>query len=1252
MSAELENAIAVIGMEGIFPGSPDLETFWENIALGKECISSFDDETLRNAGISDTEFSRKAYIRRKGIIQDEDCFDADFFDMTPFEAKITDPQQRKFLECAWNALENGGYYPEGFTGSIGVFGGLSINSYLFSNIFPNEQIKETAGWYQLLIGNDKDFLSTRTAFKLNLTGPAVTVQTACSTSLVAIHNACQSLLNFECDMALAGGSSIHVPQQSGYLYQKNGILSPDGSCRPFDKLAAGTVDGNGVGLVLLKRYEDALEEGDNIRAVVRGSAINNDGNQKMAFTAPSERGQSKVIREALSVSEVEPSQIGYIEAHGTGTALGDPIEVSALKSVYKEGHNGRIPYLSSVKGNIGHLDAAAGVAGFIKTVLCLENSQIPPTLHFSTVNPELGIEKSFRIPDKLHLWNEPVRYAGISSFGIGGTNAHMVLQSNPVKSEAPRNPKREELFILSAQTKTALKQRQERLGRFLEKNPNTDHASLAFTLKAGRKAFSYRAAFRADSIEDLKNKLAKDEPTYSAQVTERDALAFLFSGQGSQYTNMAWELYQEEEYFRRIMDQGFACLQKENMDLKPLIFSQNNSDEILKQTKNSQPALFLIEYALASLLIHLGVKPKVLLGHSIGEYAAACIAGVFSFEEGLKLILSRARLMEEMPKGAMLAVFAKGEVVSPFLHDELEVALHNSEEQIVLSGTELSVLQAQEELDLAGIKYKRVNTSHAFHSFMMEGMLEDFSKALELVSWQEPQIPIISCRKGELLDFETIKNPKYWLEQLRKSVEFEKSLKTLMDSCQVLLEIGPGNTLCSFAWQIPQASNKRILSSLPSKRERDKGQKDFTSLLADLWINGLPVDWEKWRPRDPLKRIALPGYPFAKVRHWVEAPKEKEKVKENYIKDQEQVGLLDWKKEVQILWKNLLGQSRIEDTDDFFELGGNSLLAIQMISIIQSKFDISLSLGALQGKSRMGDFVNLMENTLNKGSESEILQSLNHNDQGIPLVMIHPAGGNTLVLQEIVNELSDDYRIFGLQYPQSPQDTSIKGLADQYIQELRTRFGSEGFYLCGYSFGGNVGFEISRRAEEFSLKVNALFLLDSYPPSAYLSCHYSDKTFIQDYLQSIIEISLDLDEKSRKIVCNLIQEKGELDQILMGCQEAALFPEGFSYEDVKKYITTFKENMMALPAYEPEGLLHLPVFLLQAEDQSEKVDQLGVDLNPERQLSGWECHCSREIRTFSIPGDHYSMVLGRGGEKIAEIIAMEISEKREAVKNV
>ena len=875
--------IAIIGMAGRFPQAKDLQEFWENLRNGVESISFFTDEQVAAAGVDPAILKDPHYVKAGGVLEDVDLFDGSFFGFYPREAAVLDPQHRIFLECSWEALENAGYDPEAYRGYIGVFAGASMNTYLVFNLIANREIVETVHPYQLTLGNDKDFLPTRVSYKLNLRGPSLNIQTACSTSLVAVHLACQSLLSYQADIALAGGVAIRLPQKQGYLYQEGGIASPDGHCRAFDAKAQGTISGEGVGIVVLKRLLDALADGDTVHAVIKGSAINNDGSLKVGYTAPSVEGQAEVIAMAQAISGVEPASISYVEAHGTGTALGDPIEITALNQVFQATTADRnFCAIGSVKTNIGHLDAAAGVASLIKTALALKYGQIPPSLHFEAPNPKIDFNNSpFYVNNQLSEWptGSNPRRAGVSSFGIGGTNAHVVLEEAPVLP-APDPSRPWKLLLLSARSPAALDVATGNLSSHLRQQPDLDLADVAYTLQVGRRAFDYRRIVISRDIKEARESLDSMDPhrvTSAVVDSSSSTVAFMFTGQGAQYANMAGEIYQNEPVFHTQVDLCAEILRSHlGLDLRDLLFpgeaGAEAASERLKQTFLTQPALFTIEYALAKLWMAWGIQPEAMIGHSIGEYVAACLAGVFTLEDALALVSARGRMMQGLPGGAMLSVPLAEDAVRPYLGEEISLAAVNAPELCVVSGPYEAIENLAQRLAAAGIEARRLHTSHAFHSPMMDPILDAFRARVAQVILHAPEIPFLSNVSGMWITAAEATDPSYWANHLRQTVRFAQGVGELLkEPARILLEVGPGRTLATLAKSHPSATRARVI--LPSIRHPHDPQPDLAFLLTSLgrlWLAGVKVDWEGYYGDERRRRLPLPTYPFERQRYWIE----------------------------------------------------------------------------------------------------------------------------------------------------------------------------------------------------------------------------------------------------------------------------------------------------------------------------------------------------------------------------------------------
>jgi acyl transferase domain-containing protein/acyl carrier protein len=877
----INSSIAIIGMSGRFPGAKNIDEFWQNLKNGVESISFFSDSELLASGIDPSLLKNPAYVRAKGVLSDIENFDAYFFGFNPREAEITDVQHRIFLECAWEALESAGYDPERYKGLIGVYAGTGMSTYLLNHLLSGADPTNLSEQYQAVISNDKDFLTTMTSYKLNLKGPSICIQTACSTSLVAVHIACQGLLNGECDMALAGGVSVDVPHKTGYLYQEGMILSPDGHCRAFDAQANGTVGGNGCGIVVLKRLEDALADKDMIYAIIRGSAVNNDGALKVGFTAPGVDGQAAVISEAYAVADIDPSSISYIETHGTGTPLGDPIEISALTQVFGRQTQKKFCAIGSIKTNMGHLNAAAGVSGLIKTTLAINHRMIPPSLNCEQTNPKIDFENSpFFVNTRLSEWKTEgnPRRAGVSSFGIGGTNAHVVVEEMQRAKCKEQSERVFHLLVLSAKTETALDAAGRNLADYLKKHPEINLADAAYTLQVGRKAFGWKQVLVCRDTQEAIRLLEGAEPSrvFSGFQDEGEQRpVFMFSGQGAQYVNMGLELYRTEPFFRQITDQCSEILKTHiGIDLREILYPdlfQGRGNELhLTHTSITQPALFVIEYALAKLWNSWGITPSAMIGHSIGEYVAACLSGVFSLEDALNVIAMRGKMMGEMPEGAMLAIMLPENETMRFLNKDISLAAVNAPSLCVVSGITDAIDKLQDELARLGIGCQRLHTSHAFHSEMMSQILNSFSEFMKTIRLNPPRIPYISNVSGTWITAAEAADPQYWANHLRQTVRFSDGVQTLLnESRQILLELGPGRTLSQLAMK--QENKPRIaLNSLKHPQDEQSDILLLYTTLGRLWLSGIRVDWTGFYRNEPRCRIPLPTYPFERRRCWID----------------------------------------------------------------------------------------------------------------------------------------------------------------------------------------------------------------------------------------------------------------------------------------------------------------------------------------------------------------------------------------------
>ena len=869
--------IAIIGMACRVPGAADLGEFWANLRDGVESIRTFTEEEALAAGASRRRVANPQLVRAAPVLDGIEDFDAGQFGLSRREAEILGPAHRVFLECAVAALDHAGYDPARYPGEIGVYGGVGSGEYQWHNLLNDRAFVAAVGTMAIALGNNRDYAPTYLSYKLNLRGPSVAVSTACSTGLVSVHMASEAVRNGECDMALAGAASIELGQLRGYMYQEGSILSPDGHCRSFDADAHGTLWGSGGGMVLLKRLSDALADGDTVHALLLGSAINNDGSDKVGFSAPSVSGQSEVIAQALGVAGVKPADIDYVEAHGTGTQVGDPIEVRALADAF--GADSLPPgscRLGTVKPNIGHLAAAAGVVGLIKTVLALEHEQLPPTLHFKRPNPAIHFEQTpFRVVAAAEPWpgGALTRRAGVSSFGMGGTNAHAIVEEAPSVPELPASGK-PQVITLSAKTPSALDRMTADLVEHLRTHPGRSLDDVAYTLQVGRRTFGYRRAVVAADSADAAEVLSGAAPRrlLTGRASDTAGPVFLFPGQGTQRVGMAAELYRQYPVVREHIDAGLRILDGLlEVDLRAILFAGPDDAAAaaeLRETRTTQPALFLVEYALAQLWMSLGVRPTAMLGHSLGEYVAACLAGVFSFADALRLVAVRAELMQEQPAGAMLAVQLDPEMLE-LAAAGLDLAAVNAPMTCVASGPVEAVEAYERALAAEGIPAKRLRTSHAFHSAMMSPVADAFAAELRRTGLRAPQLPIVSNLTGGWLTAEQATDPEYWVEHLLSAVQFGPGIETLLsDGFRIMLEVGPAAALTGLARMQPRADVPEPVTTMPVPGDGE--HQAFLAAAGRLWALGVPVDWAATH-EVARRRVPLPGHPFERQRHWIEA---------------------------------------------------------------------------------------------------------------------------------------------------------------------------------------------------------------------------------------------------------------------------------------------------------------------------------------------------------------------------------------------
>nr|WP_084407138.1 type I polyketide synthase [Pedobacter panaciterrae] len=949
--------IAIIGMAGRFPGAETIDDLWDLLIKGKETTKFFSDEEL-DISIPDRVKNDKAYVKARGVINDADKFDSAFFGINPKLADLMDPQQRIFLEIAWEVLEKSGHLFPVYQKKIAIYAGSGSNTYYVNNVLQHSDLIENVGSLQVLTVNEKDYIASRTAYHLNLKGQAVSVNAACSTSLLAVAEAVNSLRSGQCDAAIAGAASITSPINSGHIYQEGSMLSADGHCRPFDNDATGTVFSDGAGVVLLKRLSDAKLDGDVIYGVIKGVGLNNDGAEKGSFTAPNTEGQANAIKEAIADAGVNPSEISYIETHGTGTPIGDPIEFDGLVKAF--GHQNKTQFcaIGSVKSNFGHLTQAAGVTGLIKACLSLHHKKIPASLGYKQGNKNIDFLNSpFYVNNNLTDWNSNFkRVAGVSSFGVGGTNVHVIIEEyeNPESISTTGRPY--DLITWSAKSESSREQYGSSISNYIRKNSDVNIADIAHTLQKTRNDFSYRRFAVANSNKSLINLLNQDRAAENTMNNLREIpeeIVFTFPGQGAQYLNMAADIYKDEPVFREALDRCAEILKQYiDRDIKEIIFTSSpdeGAEQLLKQTRYTQPALFVIEYALAKLWMNWGITPTLFCGHSIGEYVAAHLSGIFSLEDALKLIAVRGAMVNNLPPGSMLSVRCESDLITSLLTEELSIAAVNSPKLCVVAGPEAQILEFSQLLDTKEIPNKLLFTSHAFHSSMMDPIVHDFRKVVSEISLSVPKTPIISTVTGSVLTDEEAINPQYWANHLRNTVQFSTAIETILTYNSIIfLEVGPGSVTTTLVRQIAalKSTSVRAMQSLANN------ENDYCILLntlGQLWTYGLQPNWDNFYNNQQRLFLDLPTYQFDRKKHWVDAISINKVIPDNNIKPNTNTTLAMKKNNLAIKIRQVLEDAsgiemqNVASNKNFVEIGLDSLLLTQIAISLKREFNLPVT---------------------------------------------------------------------------------------------------------------------------------------------------------------------------------------------------------------------------------------------------------------------------------------------------------------------
>ncbi|MER9858823.1 MULTISPECIES: amino acid adenylation domain-containing protein [unclassified Mesorhizobium] len=1258
------NAVAIVGMAGRFPGAENVDQFWLNLVEGIESIADLDDQTLREAGIDPDTLGKPNYVRREAVISGVDLFDAAFFGISPKEAAWMDPQQRILLETAYQALDHAGYGSRvNAEGRVGVFAGVGANHYLGGRETGRDLLDSEK--LQIRILNGHDFTATRLAYKLNLTGPCVSVQTACSTSLVAVHLACQSLRSNECNMALAGGASISLPHGKGYLHQQGNILSPDGHCRAFDAKAQGTVRGSGAAVVVLKRLSDACRDGDYIWAVIKGTAINNDGAAKVGFTAPSADGQAAVIQAALTDAEVSADTIGYVEAHGTGTYLGDPIEISGLTKAFRA-HTARKQFcaIGSVKTNVGHLDAAAGVTGLIKLATMLNRGVIPASLHLENPNPNIDFEQSPVFVNKTcTAWpkgSEP-RRGGVSSFGIGGTNAHTILEEAPPRTGGQYG-RRSHVFPVSGASRSALTEMLQRLAGFMRRSEiQHSAANIAYTLQKGRAALRFRSSFVGYDVLDLADKFdqaALQAGAFGEIPSNKYGIVFMFSGQGGQQIGMCQQLYEEEPVFRSAIDECATWLiELTHIDFRPLLYREGKFNGELDARLEAiiQPVIFATQYAMAKLFISWGIFPAAVIGHSIGEYAAAHVAGIISLPDAIRLTLKRGELTSRVPAGGIVAVGLSPEELRPYWNKNLSLAAINEQRQCVVSGAASEIAAFLQRLEARSIASKRIRASHAVHSSLLDPILPEFMIHAEQVELHEPQVPFMSTVLGEWLEPDVPLDGSYWCRNLRETVQFHRAFDRLVQSGhELFIEMGPGAALTSHSRRFKSKGDPRSLiafAALPRDGHEQGDRARLLQTLGKLWTCGVHVDWSGLHHHQPPQCTPLPPYPFDRKRYWLDAAASKE-VGQNAALNQPDTGALSVNaptgngdprspivletageaaldRLIAVVYRDILGLDDIALTDSFFDLGGDSLSALSVINRIERLTGERLAISLLLEHQTPRALAIALSKTRGSAPPSALVP-IQTGGTRAPLFCPHPFGGHVLFYTPLATALGAEQPLFGLQARGLNGDArphfSIPDMAREYVEAIKSVQPCGPYQLVGFSMGGSIAWEMACQLRDAGDEIAIVALLDAkalHNNEEYTSGQHHPllgKSSVAEKLsEQVVTFSMlfpALKKHWRKLMS--IKREQQVNVLLNLGRQAGVIPD-MSETQLGHLLAVADANKTALHDYVPRQNDSRTVLFAAKNGLRAAMNQPDVDL-------GWTQFARGCLEVHEVPGDHYTMI--------------------------
>ncbi|MFI1172196.1 type I polyketide synthase [Streptomyces melanogenes] len=1249
-----DTAIAVVGMAARFPGADTVEEFWENLAAGRESIRPIGDEEFLAAGGDPAGLADPDLVRMASVVEGIDRFDSAFFGYSPAEAEVIDPQQRLLLECAYHALEEAGYADGHGDLQVGVYAGAGDSRYYPGHVHPRFAGQSASvALVHAATSNSLGTLATRISYELGLTGPSLSLQTACSTALVGIHTACQDLIDYRCDVALAGAASLNPSAMLGYRHVPDGPFSPDGRCRAFAADAAGTSSGDGVGMVVLKRLEDALADGDRIRAVIRGSAINNDGRRKVGFTAPSTEGQTEAILAAQVAAGIDADSIGYVEAHGTATRIGDPIEVAALTRAFRESSDRRqFCALGSVKSNIGHLGAAAGIAGFIKIVLALEHRQIPPTLHFEQPNPLIDFAASpFRVPTALEDWDSGSgpRRAAVSAFGVGGTNAHVIVEEAPPAPAAPA-PRQEEnprwhVLPLSARTPGALRGQAANLGRHLTEHPGTDLADVAHTLRTDRPAMPHRAAVAAQSAEQAARILL--HPLQApAEVRGEDAppVAFLLPGGGTQYIGMGAGLYRDLPVYRDAVDRCAAILRPvTGRDLRTALYEHTEPGGV-----DAFLALVVTEYALATALVEHGVRPAAFIGHSLGEYTAATLAGVMTPEEMLPLVAERIRLIASAG-GATVGVALGEEELRGYLTDDLSLAAVNGPAACTVAGRADAVAALEARLLADEVAFRRLRMPAAAHSHVLDPILPAFADALRTVSLRAPEIPYITNVTGTWVTDEQATSVDHWLDHTRRTVRFTDGIASLWQRGNPLfVEIGPGDSLAKLAGaRLGDAPVTTVPTMRHAKAASPDGQV-FAEALGRLWSAGVPADITGPEEAREPRRVPLPGYAFERRRHWIEAPGAKPplgadedaapgsgsgRAPRPYLTTEYAAPRTPQESAVAGHWEETLGIEGIGVHDNYFDLGGDSMRAVILAGRMRAEGVLDVPAAAFLSAPTVAGLVALAGRGGAAGRDAFApLLPLRADGDQRPLFCVHPGAGIAWRYTGLLPHLGARQPVYGLQAhgldgTREPA-ADAKDMVDSYVAHLREVQPEGPYRLLGWSYGGFVAHAMATALQRQGEEVELLAMLDA--------------PLTQDE-------AADPAATERQVASLLVRVAGlempdggasDVDEVIRRISEAGAErgPSPVTREEALAIARVMRNNLAIAPEFAPEVFRGDVLFFSATEDAGAPADPADLSLATGK-ADSWRPYVGGAFTDHTVPCGHYEMTEPEPMARIGAVLA-------------